>query len=202
MSLDGTLFDEQLCGNLSVGQSSCNESEDLQFATSEITKAFGYPSCWSQGFREYAHKTPHYGWIEKCVSSDHSADGSHKLCRRAVFEQESTGSRLECLEDIFVFIKRREHEHPAPTSRQDASGRVKPVKNWHLNVHQNHVRGEAGDLVDRLCAVRCLSNNQQVEFAVEDYFQACAYQRLIISYHDRDRVIAVCRHLPSVGVAK
>jgi hypothetical protein len=25
---------------------------------------------------------------------------------------------------------------------------------------------------------------------------------LIISYHDRDRVIAVCRHLPSVGVAK
>jgi hypothetical protein len=97
-------------------------------------------------------------------------DGLDQRVGADVFEQEAAGPGPQGVEQVLVVVEGREHQHTGRGvgRRDDPSGRLEAVEQWHADVHQHHVGSGAGRRLDRLEAVGRLGHDRQVGLVVED----------------------------------
>src|SRR6476659_1813321 len=106
MGLDRGLGDAESAGDLVVGQSLRDSSQDLGLAFGQRVQpciALRYGVLLDQAARD--------GWREQGHPFTCGADGGEQLMLWCVLEEEPGGAGLQRTEDVLVEVERRHHEY-------------------------------------------------------------------------------------------
>jgi hypothetical protein len=106
-----------------------------------------------------------------------------QLADGRVLEEETARARTQRLEDVLIKIERGEYQHPrAGHAARHLAGRLDPVEIRHADVHQHHVRSQAGAEANGLPAGGGLTDHLEIGFGLQDQAEAGADQLLVIGY--------------------
>ena len=126
--LHGRPADEQLGGDLVVGQPAGHQPEDLELPGGQALVRSVVPG--GRGTAgEFLDHPPGDGRREQCLSAGDEPDAPHELLRRGVLEQEAARAGPQRAEDVVVEVERGQHEGAAvgaPGRRSGGPPRSRP----------------------------------------------------------------------------
>src|SRR5690606_34220096 len=97
----------------------------------------------------------------------------------------------KALEDVFVDLETRQHQHPGTRLLGDGAGRGDPVDMWHADVHEDDIRVERARLRHRDRAVGGFAHHLDVLARIEQEPQARADGAVIVGEQHPDRHVVL-----------
>ena len=187
MGLDGRRLDDELGGDLGVGQATREQPQHVVLAGGQPgqgRRLMGRPG-------ELLDQPAGADGREKRVTGMHGPDGGDQLGRRRGLEQEPGSAGPERIHDVVIEVECRQHHHAGRGElRKQPPGGLDPVQHRHADVHQHEVGPGPERALDGLAPVGCLGDDLDIGLGVEDEPEAAAHERLVVGEQDADHADA------------
>ncbi len=182
--LHGGLADEQVGGDLRVGQPARHQLQHLDLAVGQRVQGVRHRLLAGRQMRGVLVQQPaRDARGEHRLTGGHHTDRLHQLVGRGVLEQEAARPGLQRLHHVLVEVERRQHQdlrRPVPLRAGDLAGGLHPVHPRHTDVHQDHVGLQRPYLVQGLKAVTGLADDREVLLGLQNHPEPGAQQRLVV----------------------
>src|ERR1700681_446243 len=148
--LDGRLANLQLFGDLRVREPASQQLQHLHLAVRQgLEVGTGAPyrralpgELLDQPFGDRGSK--------KRLATCRGAHATNQFLGRDVLEEETARARGQRIEDVLVeVVGREDHDLARHPGRAQTAGRLDAVEAGHSNIHQDHIRPEGADRIDR-----------------------------------------------------
>src|SRR5713226_9162780 len=192
VGLDRGFADLQLASDLRVRQASRQEADDLLLAVRERIEVGSTGADRRPMFGEFLDQALRDRWSEQGLAAGGYPDAANELLGRDVLEKEPACAGGERIEDVLVeVIGRQDDDLARDGSFGEAARRLDAVNAGHAKVHQDDVRMQRADGVDRGRSVGGLADDFEIRLGIEDHSKAGANERLVVddedSYHPPPR---------------
>jgi hypothetical protein len=138
---------------------------------------------------EQVEEAPGHARGDDSVTVGHGPDGSDKLRRQDVLQDEAAGAEPKRSERVLVQVEGCEDQDSGTRlGRDDRSRRLDAVHARHPDVQHYDVGVAAAREIHRSGAVGGLADDDDAFLLFQDHAEALARQRLIVDEDDRDRV--------------
>ena len=180
MRLHRCLAEDELLGELGVGETASEQTEDLPLALRQRRDG-----CTGLvrllGVGETLQQSRCNGRAEQRIAVRDQPDRVDEIGGTHVFEQEAARARTDGGIDVFVEVERGQDEDPRRAAgRDDLSRGLDPVETGHADVHQDHVRLELPCEAHGVFPVLGLAHDLEVGTRLDDQREAAAHERLIV----------------------
>ncbi|CAM5367528.1 hypothetical protein SDIAM26S_02855 [Streptomyces diastaticus subsp. diastaticus] len=190
MGLDGGLGEDEVGGDLAVGEALGDEDHHLALPAGEPVQS-GVPGGGGrvgEHRREPVEEAARGRRRDHGVTAVHGTDRGEQFGRRNVLEHEPAGTGPEAGEGVLVQVEGGQDQHLRRVlGGADPPGGLHPVQARHPHVHQHHVDGGGPQHLDRLGAVARLPDHLHVRLGREHHAEAGAQKRLVVHEHHADR---------------
>jgi hypothetical protein len=192
VGLHRVLLDDEVAGDLRVGQPAGHQAEHIKLPRGEGGQRFwrlaGARRPGGEG--EPGDKPPGDDRVDQRVPGGHAAHGDDQLIGRRVLEQEPADPGAQRLVDVLVGVEGGEDQDPGRRAEcDDLAGGPQAVEDRHPDVEQRDGGAVLAHQGDRLRAVPGLRDHADVRRGLEDRSQALPDQALVVGEHDGDRLI-------------
>jgi len=171
--------------DLGVGEAARDLEEDLVLAFGQQLQAIALPLIWAPGHGQTVgvggqqpagHARRNHG-----VAACDGAYARQQVGRRGVLEEEATRPGPQCRIYVLVEVEGGEDDDPRRAlGFDDLAGGLHAVHLGHAHVHQHHVRRQPLRGLDRLAAVRSLTDYLDVWLGVHHHAKRHPHQLLIV----------------------
>jgi hypothetical protein len=123
-------------------------------------------------------------------------DGFDQLLRRGVLKKEAACPAAERLEDVLVALEGGQDQDPGLVIGrllEDAAGRLQPVHDRHLDVHQDDIRPQRAGGGHGGGAVLGFTGDLDAVLALEDHAEADPNHRLIVDQQHAEGHVGASR---------
>jgi hypothetical protein len=182
VALDGGVADDQLGGDLGVGQPAGDQLEDLPLPVGEALEALERVggAGWGEPGELLDHPAGDRGGQQRVPGGDHP-DRADELLGRGALEQEAARACREGLIHVLVQVEGGQDHHPGPRARrQELLGGLQAVQVRHPDVHQHHLGPQPPGGGDRLDAVAGLAHHLDVGLGLQDHPEPRPDQLLVV----------------------
>ena len=180
VALHGHLGDDQLVGDLAVGQAAAHQPQHVDLARRQLVRRHarrGQAGALAIGGEDARG----HGGIEQGLPGSHGVDGTHQVLGGGVLQQESRGAGPQRTGQQLVVVERRQHEHRGSVGPgAQPPGRLDAVDAAHAQVHHDDVRRQRRHRSGHLVAVAALADDLEAVLAAQDPAQAGADQLLVV----------------------
>ena len=185
MGFDGRLAEEEVGGDLLVGQTARDSSKHVDLALGQGGQHRPRRLSWCGAAYEVLDETAGDARGQERVAGVNLPDGVHQPVGGSSLEQEPGCPGLESRVDVLLRIEGRQHEDPRSCPGVvEPAGRPDPVEPRHPDVHEDHVRVRLQAGRDRLVPIFGLTDDGYSGLALEDEPEAGAHERLVVGDDD------------------
>ncbi len=183
--------DEQLLGDLVVGQTASHQHENLALAVGKAAQrrsapvgSFGAPpAAPGASGHEGLHEPAHHRGLDERVTGGHHADGGGDVVGVGVLQQKAARPCPQGVVDVLVDIEGGEHQHPGPGQQRvgrDGAAGLDAAHLRHANIHEHYIGPEALGLFHSLGAVSGLADDLDALVGGEDHLESRAHEVLVV----------------------
>jgi hypothetical protein len=161
---DGGLADDELTGDLGVGQAAGDQPEHLDLALGQCSHGGGDVGAGWRSTDELLDEPAGDVGGEQGVAGGDVAHGGGQLAGPDRLEQEAAGARAHRLVDVLVEVEGGQDQHAggAAGDLDHPAGGLDAVQAGHAYVHEHHVGAQPAGQLDRLDAVVGLADDLDV----------------------------------------
>lgn len=175
--LRGVLADDELGGDLGIGETAGDEPQDLAFPWCEV----GQFSTGTRPPGKCCDEASGHGRCEERTAVRDDADGRDELLLLGVLEQKRARAGVQRLLDVFVKVECGQHQNAGgPFAPGDLACGLDAVDAWHPDVHKDDVGRELGGTSDCFSTVLGFADDVDVGLGLKDHPKAGSNQALVV----------------------